>query len=168
VDVGAEIQEGHHPIRLQKLPNSRLTWRPPMDDFTENFEHGLAKLRKFLREMDSPRCLQALQDRLADDQRALRRAKGDEEKRIQADIGELKSRSKYSKKSSITPGPPRNRPRRILKPGWNASASRRNPSQRKFPPSSSILPRALLPIISRIALSKQNKSYTFCKTTPNA
>lgn len=60
-------------------------------DFSDNFEHGLAKLRKFLREMDSPKgILQSMQDRLADAERALRRAKGDEEKRIQVEIEELK------------------------------------------------------------------------------
>ena len=60
-------------------------------DFSDNFEHGLAKLRKFLREMDSPKgILLAMQDRLADAERALRRAKGDEEKRILSEIEELK------------------------------------------------------------------------------
>jgi tetratricopeptide (TPR) repeat protein len=60
-------------------------------DFSDNFEHGLAKLRIFLREMDSPKgILHAMQDRLADAERALRRAKGDEEKRIQVEIEELR------------------------------------------------------------------------------
>jgi tetratricopeptide (TPR) repeat protein len=60
-------------------------------DFSDNFEHGLAKLRKFLREMDSPKgVLEAMKDRLADAERALRRAKGDDEKRIQVEIEELK------------------------------------------------------------------------------
>src|SRR5687768_17240328 len=61
-------------------------------DFTGEFQHGLAKLRKFLRDMDAPKgVLQALQDRLADAERALRRSKGDEENRIKAEIEELKS-----------------------------------------------------------------------------
>ncbi|MBK9927256.1 MAG: TIR domain-containing protein [Anaerolineales bacterium] len=61
-------------------------------DFTGEFEHGLAKLRKFLREMDSPEgILQSYKDRLADAERASRRAKGDEENRIKAEIEELKA-----------------------------------------------------------------------------
>ncbi len=61
-------------------------------DFTGEFEHGLAKLRKFLREMDSPEgILQSYKDRLADAERALRRSKGDEENRIKAEIEELKA-----------------------------------------------------------------------------
>ena len=64
-------------------------------DFTGEFEHGLAKLRKFLREMDSPEgILQSYKDRLADAERALRRAKGDEENRITAEIEELKAEIK--------------------------------------------------------------------------
>jgi tetratricopeptide (TPR) repeat protein len=64
-------------------------------DFTGEFEHGLAKLRKFLRDMDSPKgVLQALQDRLADAERALRRAKGDEENRVKGEIEELKAEIK--------------------------------------------------------------------------
>ncbi len=61
-------------------------------DFTGNFEQGLAKLRMFLRKMDSPEgILQSYKDRLADAERALRRAKGDEENRIKAEIEELKA-----------------------------------------------------------------------------
>ncbi|MEW6028586.1 MAG: TIR domain-containing protein, partial [Chloroflexota bacterium] len=61
-------------------------------DFTGEFEHGLAKLRKFLRGMDSPEgVLQSLKDRQSDAERDLRRAKGDEAKRIQSEIEELKS-----------------------------------------------------------------------------
>ena len=64
-------------------------------DFTGEFEHGLAKLRKFLREMDSPEgILQSYKDRLADAERALRRAKGDEENRITTEIEDLKAESK--------------------------------------------------------------------------
>jgi tetratricopeptide (TPR) repeat protein len=60
-------------------------------DFTGEFEHGLAKLRKFLREMNSPEgVLQSYKDRLSDAERALRRAKDDEARRIQAEIEELK------------------------------------------------------------------------------
>ncbi len=68
-------------------------------DITEDFEHGLAKLRKFLREMDSPEgILQSYKDRLADAERALRRAKGDEENRIKAEIEELKSQIQVQQK----------------------------------------------------------------------
>ena len=68
-------------------------------DFTGEFEHGLAKLRKFLREMDSPEgILQSYKDRLADAERALRRAKGDEENRIKAEIEELKSQIQVQQK----------------------------------------------------------------------
>jgi len=45
--------------------------------------------------MDSPKgVLQALQDRLADAERALRRSRGDEENRIKAEIDELKAQIK--------------------------------------------------------------------------
>lgn len=68
-------------------------------DFTGEFEHGLAKLRKFLRGMDSPQGkLQALKDRLADAERDLRRARGDEERRIQAEIEELKTQIQTQQK----------------------------------------------------------------------
>jgi tetratricopeptide (TPR) repeat protein len=68
-------------------------------DFTGEFEHGLAKLRKFLREMDSPEgILQSYKDRLADAERALRRAKDDEENRITTEIEDLKAESKRQEK----------------------------------------------------------------------
>ena len=68
-------------------------------DFSDNFEQGLAKLRKFLREMDSPKgVLAAMNDRLADAERALRRAKGNEEKRIQVEIDELKKQIEIQQK----------------------------------------------------------------------
>ncbi|MCU0645941.1 MAG: toll/interleukin-1 receptor domain-containing protein, partial [bacterium] len=68
-------------------------------DFTGEFEHGLAKLRKFLREMDSPKgILQSYKDRLADAQRDLRRARGDEEIRIKAEIEELKMQIQIQQK----------------------------------------------------------------------
>lgn len=68
-------------------------------DFTGEFEHGLAKLRKFLREMDSPEgILQSYKDRLADAERALRRSKGDEENRIKVEIEELKSQIQIQQK----------------------------------------------------------------------
>jgi len=68
-------------------------------DFSDNFEHGLAKLRKFLREMDSPASvLQAYKDRLADAERALRRAKGDEAQRIQVEIEGLKKQIETQQK----------------------------------------------------------------------
>lgn len=61
-------------------------------DFTGEFEQGLAKLRMFLRKMDSPEgILQSYKDRLADAERALRRAKDDEESRIKSEIEELKA-----------------------------------------------------------------------------
>ena len=73
-------------------------------DFSDNFEQGLAKLRKFLREMDSPiGALQALQNRLADAERASRRAKGDEENRIKAEIEELKT--EISRQEEIVKNP---------------------------------------------------------------
>ena len=73
-------------------------------DFSDNFEHGLAKLRKFLREMESPKgVLQALQDRLADAERAQRRAKGDEENRIKVEIEELKAQIQVQEKIVANP-----------------------------------------------------------------
>jgi tetratricopeptide (TPR) repeat protein len=59
-------------------------------DFTGEFEHGLSRLRLFLRDMDSPKgILQSLKDRHADAERDLRRAKPEEQPRIQAEIEEL-------------------------------------------------------------------------------
>ncbi len=64
-------------------------------DFTGEFEHGLAKLRKFLREMDSPKgILHALEDRLTDANRDLQRANEEIKPRIQADIDDLKNQIK--------------------------------------------------------------------------
>jgi hypothetical protein len=68
-------------------------------DFTGNFEHGLAKLRMFLREMDLPKgILQSYKDRLADAERALRRAKDEEAQRIQAEIEDLKKQIETQQK----------------------------------------------------------------------
>ncbi len=59
-------------------------------DFTGDFDHGLSKLRLFLRDMDSPKgVLQSLKDRHADAERDLRRAKPEDQLRIQAEIEEL-------------------------------------------------------------------------------
>jgi tetratricopeptide (TPR) repeat protein len=59
-------------------------------DFTGSFEQGFAKLRLFLRRMDSPEGqLDAMKDRLADAQRDLRRAKEDDQLRIKAELDEL-------------------------------------------------------------------------------
>src|SRR3990170_1073964 len=79
------------PIRLQKdceqpfgLGNRQWI------DFTGEFDAGLAKLRMFLRRMDSSEGqLDTLKDRLADAQRDLRRAKEDDQPRIKAEIDEL-------------------------------------------------------------------------------
>jgi tetratricopeptide (TPR) repeat protein len=68
-------------------------------DFTEAFEHGLSKLRLFLRRMDSPEGqLDALKDRLMDAQRDLRRATLEDQPRIQAEIDELKKQIENQQK----------------------------------------------------------------------
>ncbi len=68
-------------------------------DFTGEFEHGLAKLRIFLREMDSPKgVLQSLKDRLADAERDLRRASPEDQGRIHAEIEELKAQIQVQQK----------------------------------------------------------------------
>ncbi len=73
-------------------------------DFTGEFEHGLAKLRKFLRTMDSPEgVLQSYKDRLADTEHALRRAKNEEAQRIQAEIEELKKQIEAQQKTVDDP-----------------------------------------------------------------
>lgn len=60
-------------------------------DFTGDFRQGVAQLRSFLRRMDSPAgVLQSYFDRLADAERALRRANGAEAERIEAEVEELK------------------------------------------------------------------------------
>ena len=61
-------------------------------DFSGNFETGLARLRKDLQNLSSPRgVLQAMQYRLNDAQRDLRRASNpSEEARIKDEIGQLK------------------------------------------------------------------------------
>jgi hypothetical protein len=59
-------------------------------DFTDNFEAGVAQLRRHLAWMDSPAGeLQAYKDRLADAERDLQRASDAEKLRIQAEIEEL-------------------------------------------------------------------------------
>jgi tetratricopeptide (TPR) repeat protein len=79
------------PIRLQKEAEQPFgLGNRQWIDFTGEFEHGLSRLRLFLREMDSPKgSLQSLKDRHADAERDLRRAKPQDQPRIQADIDEL-------------------------------------------------------------------------------
>ncbi len=73
-------------------------------DFTEDFDTGIAKLRKFLRELNEPEgVLRELQYLLGDAEHELRRAKGDEEKRIQADVDELKKQIEAQKKIADDP-----------------------------------------------------------------
>jgi tetratricopeptide (TPR) repeat protein len=85
------------PLRLHKetdLPFGlgRRQWI----DFTGEFEHGLAQLRKRLADLDSPKGqLQLMRDRLADAERDLRRATPEDEVRIQAEIEQLKNDIKY-------------------------------------------------------------------------
>jgi tetratricopeptide (TPR) repeat protein len=64
-------------------------------DFTGDFKQGLAKLRLFLRHMDTPEGqLEALNDRLSDADRDLRRAQPAETARIQTEIDDLKAKIK--------------------------------------------------------------------------
>jgi tetratricopeptide (TPR) repeat protein len=68
-------------------------------DFTGEFDHGLSKLRIFLREMDSPKgILQSLKDRHADAERDLRRAKPEDQPRILAEIEELNKQIEIQQK----------------------------------------------------------------------
>lgn len=81
------------PLRLDsdaELP-FRLGSRQSID-FTGSFDTGLARLRRRLQELGSPRgALQALEDRLVDAERDLRRANEDSRRsRIQGEIQELK------------------------------------------------------------------------------
>ena len=105
-------------------------------DFTGEFEHGLAKLRKFLREMDSPEgILQSYKDRLADAERALRRAKGDEENRITAEIEELKAEIKRQEEIVKNPKAAEEKTEKNIQSGLDASVSLRNLSRGKRPRS---------------------------------
>lgn len=73
-------------------------------DFTEGFDAGLAKLRKLLRELNEPKgILREMQYLLGDAKHELRRAKGDEEKRIQADVDELKKQIEAQQKIADDP-----------------------------------------------------------------
>src|SRR5262249_41429724 len=59
-------------------------------DFTGNFDQALARLRNHLKWLDSPDgALQALEDRLADAKRDLRRAGPEQEARVQEDVSQL-------------------------------------------------------------------------------
>jgi tetratricopeptide (TPR) repeat protein len=79
------------PIQLERDAEQPfgLGNRQPID-FSGEFEAGLAKLRMYLRRMDSPEGqLDILKDRLADAQRDQRRARPEDKPRIQLDIEEL-------------------------------------------------------------------------------
>ena len=95
MDMGAEIQEASHPYYdCTKTPNNRLDLATANGLISRgNFEHGLAKLRMFLREMDSPKGILTIATKTAllTPNVTLRRAKGDEAQRIQVEIEELKT-----------------------------------------------------------------------------
>ncbi|MCE7859864.1 MAG: TIR domain-containing protein [Chloroflexi bacterium CFX2] len=68
-------------------------------DFTQNFDAGLAKLRKTITHLDSPEGqLEELNHRLADANRDLRRASEADKARIQADIDDLKKQIETQQK----------------------------------------------------------------------
>jgi len=75
-------------------------------DFTGGFKAGVARLRNFLRELDSPEgILRALKYRLADAEHILRRGKDEEENQIKAEIAALKAQIQLQEdvlKSSIS------------------------------------------------------------------
>ena len=88
------------PIRLQKNaePIFVLAAREWID-FTDGFKTGIPKLRKYIRELDLPEgILRTLNERLTDAEHDLRRAKGEEENRIKAEIEELKSQIQVQQK----------------------------------------------------------------------
>ncbi len=107
------------PLRLQKEAEQPFgLGNRQWIDFTGNFEHGLAKLRKFLREMDSPEgILQSMKDRLADAERDLRRAKNEEAIRIQSEIDELKKQIEIQQKIVDNPKAAENQTKKNIEAG---------------------------------------------------
>jgi hypothetical protein len=78
-------------IDIKSEDQFRLNNRQKID-FTSNFDAGLAQLRKAIDHLDSfDGEVEELNRRLADANRVLRRAKGDEENQIKLEIEELKS-----------------------------------------------------------------------------
>ncbi|OEU63465.1 MAG: hypothetical protein BBJ57_02540 [Desulfobacterales bacterium PC51MH44] len=101
-------------------------------DFTEEFEHGLAKLRKFLCHMDSPEgILDSFKDRLADAQRDLRRAQGDEVNRIKAEIEELKTQIQDQQKIVDNPEAAYEQTQKNIKAGLKRERQSEKPVTKK-------------------------------------
>jgi hypothetical protein len=134
-------------------------------DFTGEFEHGLAKLRKFLREMDSPEgILQSYKDRLADAERALRRAKGDEETRIKAEIEDLKAEISRQEEIVKNPKAAEEKTEKNIQSGLERERQPEKPVSGKTSTRFINPPPGLLQIIFKIVLLKQNKSQIFSMT----
>ena len=73
-------------------------------DFTGDFKTGMPKLRKHLHELDLPEgILRTLKERLGDAEHDLRRATGEEENRIKAEIEELKAQIQAQEKIVANP-----------------------------------------------------------------
>ena len=75
--------------------------------------------------------LQALKDRLADANRDLRRAKGDEEKRIQAEIEELKAQIKAQQKIVDNPEAAKEQTQKNIKTGLERERQPEKPATKK-------------------------------------
>ncbi len=121
------------PIRLHKDAEQPFgLGKRQYIDFSENFEHGLAKLRKFLSHMDSPEGkLDSLKDRLADAKRDLHRAHGDEENRIKAEIKELQEQIQIQQQIIAYPEAAQELTKKNIKEGLERERNSKTPASKK-------------------------------------
>ena len=140
------------------VPPFRLESRQHID-FTGSFDQALAKLRNHLNHLESPAgMLQALEDRLADAKRDLRRAEGsDQEARVRDDIAQLETEITSQRRIVADPEAAKKRTEESIAAGaWSGSGSRLSRSGVSLGRSSSTRLRPSPRAISRTVTSRRN------------